>query len=148
MSEPASLESISLRGMRFHALVGILPHEQEHPQPLEVDVTVWRAMPAPRGAPAGVLDYRELYDLVATHVAMQPVHYLEELAHALADQIDKMFCGRSGPEPHAHAGSHEFDGTRGGCAFLGIDVHQTTENSKQLRELGCAAYLTPIAAPG
>ncbi|MHB0948910.1 MAG: dihydroneopterin aldolase [Gemmatimonadaceae bacterium] len=85
MSEPASLESISLRGMRFHALVGILPHEQEHPQPLEVDVTVWRAMPAPRGAPAGVLDYRELYDLVATHVAMQPVHYLEELAHALAD---------------------------------------------------------------
>lgn len=85
MSEPASLESISLRGMRFHALVGVLPHEQEHPQPLEVDVTVWRAIPPPRGAPAGVLDYRELYDLVATHVAMQPVRYLEELAHALAD---------------------------------------------------------------
>ncbi len=90
MSEPRSLESISLRGMRFHALVGILPHEQEHPQPLEVDVTVWRvaapAAPAAHGASGrAVLDYRELYDLVATHVAMQPVRYLEELAHALAD---------------------------------------------------------------
>lgn len=90
MSEPRSLESIALRGMRFHALVGILPHEQEHPQPLEIDVVVWRAVPPAGGTPAGgtpagVLDYRELYDLVATHVAMRPVRYLEELAHALAD---------------------------------------------------------------
>ena len=85
MSEPRSLESIALRGMRFHALVGILPHEQEHPQPLEIDVVVWRVVPPAGGEQAAVLDYRELYDLVATHVAMRPVRYLEELAHALAD---------------------------------------------------------------
>lgn len=85
MSEPRSLESVALRGMRFHALVGILPHEQEHPQPLEIDVVAWRALPAPGGTPPAVLDYRELYDLVATHVALKPVRYLEELAHALAD---------------------------------------------------------------
>ena len=80
MSEGRTQEKISLRGMRFHALVGILPHEQEHPQPLEIDITAWRD-----GGAGGVLDYRELYELVATHVAMKPVKYLEELAHALAD---------------------------------------------------------------
>lgn len=85
MSDAFSQESISLRGMRFHALVGILEHEQQHPQPLEIDVTVWRMPSAGHGGDASVLDYRELYDLVATHVAMKPVRYLEELAHALAD---------------------------------------------------------------
>ena len=30
---------ITLRAMRFHALVGILPHERELEQPIEIDVT-------------------------------------------------------------------------------------------------------------
>ena len=85
MSDAVSVESISLRGLRFHALVGILPHEQQHPQPLEIDITVWREPVAGHVPGSDVLDYRELYELVATHVAMKPVRYLEELAHALAE---------------------------------------------------------------
>ena len=66
-------------GMRFHACVGILPHEREIPQPLEVDLTVRHA--ADR---EGVLDYRALYDATRTTIDSNPLTYLESLADALA----------------------------------------------------------------
>jgi dihydroneopterin aldolase len=71
---------ISLVGMRFHVLVGILPHERAHPQPLEVDLTVTRAEDEP-----DVLDYRGLYAMTAGVIHAGPVAYLEQLAATLAD---------------------------------------------------------------
>ena len=72
--------AITLRAMRFHALVGILPHERELPQPLEVDLTAWVA--AGQAAP---LDYRMLY--AEAERAVAGAHgYLEELATVLADR--------------------------------------------------------------
>ena len=70
--------------MRFHARVGILPHERELPQPLEVDLTV-RLAPGsgPEGAPA-IVDYRELYDRVAALIDAEPLLYLEEVADGIA----------------------------------------------------------------
>lgn len=71
--------------MRFHARVGVLPHEREHAQPVEVDLTVTL-----RGASAGdspslpVLDYRDLYDVAAQALAPGHVNYLEELAETIA----------------------------------------------------------------
>lgn len=64
--------------MRFHARVGILPHERELPQPLELDLTVWL------DAGTEVLDYRDLYADVAHVVAEDPLLYLEEIAEAVA----------------------------------------------------------------
>ena len=87
-------DEITLRGMRFHAAVGILPHEATVPQPLEIDLTVWR--PAARAATAAesqalgpaatraVLDYRELYALAAVAVAAGPISYLEDVAEQVA----------------------------------------------------------------
>jgi len=75
--------AITLRGMRFHALVGILPHEREIAQPLEVDLTVWRDDPA-RGAP--LLDYRLLHEAVAGRVAAGPIGYLEDFAHDVCER--------------------------------------------------------------
>ena len=72
--------AVSLRGMRFHTLVGILPHEQALPQPLEVDLTAWTDAPVHQP-----LDYRMLYD-AAAHVVAARHGYLEELASALADR--------------------------------------------------------------
>lgn len=69
--------------MRFHAVVGILPHERDLPQPLEVDLTVWLIAAEPRGA--GIVDYRTLYDLVARVIDDGPSRYLEEIASAIAD---------------------------------------------------------------
>ena len=71
---------ISLVGMRFHVRVGILPHERELAQPLEIDLSVTRGQDA-----AGVLDYRGLYALAAEHMRREPLEYLEEIASAIAE---------------------------------------------------------------
>jgi dihydroneopterin aldolase len=71
---------ISLVGMRFHVRVGILPHERDLAQPLEIDLSVTRAPDA-----RGVLDYRTLYAIAAEHAKREPLDYLEELASAIAD---------------------------------------------------------------
>ena len=72
--------------MRFHARVGILPHERELPQPLEVDLTVRLAAPSKRGKDAAraIVDYRSLYDRVASLIDSQPLLYLEEIADGIA----------------------------------------------------------------
>ena len=71
-------DSITLRGMRFHTRVGVLPHEQEFAQPLEIDLTVWL------DAGDEVVDYRGLHDDVAAVVAAGPLRYLEEIAESVA----------------------------------------------------------------
>ena len=79
-------DAITLRGMRFHALVGILPHEREVPQPLEVDLTVWLGAAVMGREPAApVVDYRELYDRVARVIGQGPLLHLEDVAAAIAD---------------------------------------------------------------
>ena len=70
---------ISLVGMRFHVRVGILPHEREHAQPLEIDVTVTRSPDA-----GELLDYRSLYALAAERVEREPLEYLEDVASSIA----------------------------------------------------------------
>jgi len=75
----ASSLEITLAGMRFHARVGVLPHERELAQPLEIDLTVRRAP----GVDA-VLDYRALYAVVREVVADQPLDYLESVGGAIA----------------------------------------------------------------
>ena len=86
----APSESVSLRGMRFHVLVGVLPHEQEHPQPIEVDVTVWRTLGTDDGGldtNEAVVDYRELYEDVAARVLAEPLRFLEDLARTLVGDL-------------------------------------------------------------
>ena len=86
------LTEVALVGMRFHARVGILPHEREIAQPLEVDLVVRHA--ADRGE---VLDYRELYEATRTTIDGDPLTYLEPLAEALAARalaIDGVLWGR------------------------------------------------------
>jgi dihydroneopterin aldolase len=73
---PASVE-ITLRNMRFHVCVGVLPHEAQFAQPLEIDLTVWARVPT--DGTIGV-DYRDLYAIAADVVAQPPLLYLERLA--------------------------------------------------------------------
>lgn len=73
-------DEITLRGMRFHTRIGVLPHERELPQPLELDVTAWPSS-------AAVLDYRALYAAVAAAVAAEPLAYLEDVAADVADRV-------------------------------------------------------------
>jgi dihydroneopterin aldolase len=72
---------ITLRAMRFHALVGILPHERELPQPIEIDLT------ARVGEGEGIVDYRRMYDATASVFAGGPIDFLEEIADRVADRL-------------------------------------------------------------
>ncbi len=75
------LDAITLHGMSFHTLIGVLPHEREHAQPLEVDVTAW----VRHGS--GVVDYRTLYAKVRAATESSELFYLEELAHSVAARV-------------------------------------------------------------
>jgi dihydroneopterin aldolase len=73
--------AITLAGMRFHVRVGILPHERELAQPLEVDLTVRLT----RGS-ADVLDYRALYALTREVIERGPLEYLEAIGSEIASR--------------------------------------------------------------
>ena len=70
---------ITLRAMRFHALVGILPHERTNAQPIEIDLT------ATIGAGDEVVDYRRLYEAVAAVITAGHIDFLEDIAEKIAD---------------------------------------------------------------
>jgi len=72
------MHDVTLQAMRFHALVGILPHERTVAQPIEVDLCV-------RVADGdAIVDYRALYDIVAAIIADGPIDFLEQIADRVA----------------------------------------------------------------
>lgn len=72
---------VSLKGMRFHARVGVLPHEAQLPQPVEVDLAV-----TVEGTvkPPNVVDYVALYAAVSKVMGAPHIAYLEEAAERIA----------------------------------------------------------------
>ena len=79
---PSDRLEVTLAGMRFHARVGILEHEQTLSQPLEVDVTLRRASGSDE-----LLDYREVYRRTRDRFTRQPLDYLETIASDIADAL-------------------------------------------------------------
>lgn len=75
---------VTLQAMRFHTHIGVLPHEAEIAQSIEVDVSVWVSRSSGSHGSQGVLDYRELYHLVGGIVAGGHIRYLEDLADRVA----------------------------------------------------------------
>lgn len=71
------MRQITLRAMRFHALVGVLPHERELPQPIEIDLVV-------RVTGSAVVDYRALYAIAADVIESGPIDYLEDIGDRVA----------------------------------------------------------------
>lgn len=79
-------DRISLKGMRFHTRVGLLPHEEHVPQPLELDLTVWRSLRdvGETDSPRRLLDYRDLYEVAADAVGTSHHRLLEALCEVIA----------------------------------------------------------------
>lgn len=80
----SAADAITLKAMRFHARVGVLPHEEHVAQPIEVDLTAERA--PGRHAP-DVVDYARLYELVAHVLGGPRARYLEEVAESVAAAV-------------------------------------------------------------
>ena len=93
--------------MRFHTCVGLLPHEENVPQPLEIDLVVWRSLQdvGESDSPRQLLDYRDLYQLVADTVGQSHHRLLEALCERIATRalegfrIDRVRV--SARKPHA-----------------------------------------------
>lgn len=70
--------------MRFHTFIGVLPHEAEIPQPVEIDLTVWRGGADAAAIHGFAVDYRGLYQIALD--ALGPGHgpYLEDVADTVA----------------------------------------------------------------
>lgn len=81
-------DCITLKAMRFHTRVGLLPHEQDHPQPLELDLTVWASLKSAgeTDSPQHLLDYRDLYALVSDTVGASHHRLLEGLCEKIASR--------------------------------------------------------------
>lgn len=89
MSDAAAADAITLRGMKFHTLVGLLPHEEKFPQPLELDVTAFLSLQrvGERDEPGMRLDYRSLYQTVADCVGDSHHRLLEGLCERIARAV-------------------------------------------------------------
>lgn len=72
------MHEITLKAMRFHALVGILPHERMTPQPIEIDLRVRVA------DGESVVDYRGLYGIASDVVERGHTDFLEEIGDRVA----------------------------------------------------------------
>ena len=73
------MHEITLRAMRFHALVGILPHERTTPQPIEVDLRVRRRRRRGRSSTIArsTTSSRRVVD-------SGPIDFLEEIGERIA----------------------------------------------------------------
>ncbi len=82
-------DHIALKGMRFHTLVGLLPHEESVPQPLELDLTVWLSLRqvGESDSPRALLDYRDLYSVVEQTVGTGHIKLLEALCEKVASKM-------------------------------------------------------------
>jgi dihydroneopterin aldolase len=73
-----SRDVITLKSMRFHALVGVYPHEREFAQPIEIDLAVELI---PDGA---FVDYAQLYAGAAKIMGQGHIEYIETIAERVA----------------------------------------------------------------
>jgi dihydroneopterin aldolase len=112
-------DTITLKGMRFHALIGVLPHEEHVAQPLEIDLTV--ELDADRSSE--IVDYSQLYDVADRVISAGHVGYLEDVAERVAGEaleIDGVSVARVAVrKPHV--------ALRGPLAYAEVTITRTRE---------------------
>jgi dihydroneopterin aldolase len=82
----ADSDVVTLKAMRFHARIGVLPHEAEIAQSIEVDASLWVSRSGTRLTTADIVDYRRVYELVADVVTSGHTHFLEEVGERIAER--------------------------------------------------------------
>ena len=87
------MDRIFLRGMRFMACHGVLPHEREVPQPFEVDVEMGLDLRAAGEADdlRQTVNYAEVYDVVSTALTVTRKYLIEALAEEIAEDLLRDF---------------------------------------------------------
>ncbi len=75
---------VALKSMRFFTRVGVLPHEAEIAQPVEVDLSV---VVHKDKRPPDVVDYTMLYRAVSSVMGAEHISFLEEAAERIAAAV-------------------------------------------------------------
>jgi len=84
--QASNTDVVTLKAMRFHARIGVLPHEAEIAQSIEVDASLWVRRTGARPTAKDILDYRRVYDMVAEVVTQGHTGFLEEVGERIADR--------------------------------------------------------------
>jgi 7,8-dihydroneopterin aldolase/epimerase/oxygenase len=83
-------QTLTLTGLRFNANLGILPHEQTAPQPIQVDAELHLGaqplMPSDDDI-SHVLDYRKVRQIIINECTAQHVNLLESLIGKLCARL-------------------------------------------------------------
>ncbi len=82
----SNTDVVTLKAMRFHARIGVLPHEAEIAQSIEVDASLWVRRSGARPTAKDIVDYRRVYDMVAEVVTHAHTSFLEEVGERIADR--------------------------------------------------------------
>jgi dihydroneopterin aldolase len=82
----ALTDVVTLKAMRFHARIGVLPHEAEIAQSIEVDASLWVRRGGMKPTTKDIVDYRRVYDLVAEVVTRGHINFLEEVGERIAER--------------------------------------------------------------
>jgi dihydroneopterin aldolase len=77
---------VTLKAMRFHARIGVLPHEAEIAQSIEVDATLWVRRKSSRLTTSDIVDYRRVYEIVEEVVTDGHTNFLEEVCESIAER--------------------------------------------------------------
>ena len=87
------MDRIFLRGMRFMACHGVLPHEREIPQPFEVDVELGLSLRAAGESDDldDTMNYAKVYHTVSSIMDGAPKQLIEALAEEIADDLLRDF---------------------------------------------------------
>ena len=87
------MDRIFLRGMRFMACHGVLPHEREVTQPFEVDVELGLSLRAAGESDDldDTVNYAKVYDVVSTVLTVTRKYLIEALAEEIADDLLRDF---------------------------------------------------------
>ncbi|HEY1953610.1 MAG TPA: dihydroneopterin aldolase [Gemmatimonadaceae bacterium] len=86
----ADTDVVTLKAMRFHARIGVLPHEAEIAQSIEVDASLWVRRSGSKPTTKDIVDYRRVYDLVAEVVTGGHTDFLEEVGERIAERALKV----------------------------------------------------------
>ena len=87
------MDRIFLRGMRFMACHGVLPHEREIPQPFEVDVELGLSLRAAGESDAlgNTVNYAKVYRTVSSIMNGGSKQLIEAVAEEIADDLLRDF---------------------------------------------------------
>ena len=87
------MDRIFLRGMRFMACHGVLPHEREVPQPFEVDVEMGLNLQAAGESDdlGDTVNYAKVYDVVSTVLTVTRKYLIEAIAEEIAEDLLRDF---------------------------------------------------------